>query len=72
MTTATKTNRRNASCVFNRIANARGRFFGLYLTNGEAINAQYRDQTDSYLVIFDRFKNKNRRILKSRVIDATV
>ena len=58
--------------IFQRIENTKGRFFGLYLSSGEKINAQYRSQTDSYLRIYDRNRQKNRMILKTTIIRATV
>ena len=72
MTTSTKSSKtknksRNYSTIFQRVAETGGRFFGLYLSNGERINAQYRSQSEKYLVVFDRNKFKNRRILKTQV-----
>ena len=75
-----KTNRSNKTstqvvantCVFDRMARTAGRFFGLVLESGERINAQYRNQTDKYLMIYDRNQARNRRILKTQVSKTTV
>lgn len=76
-TTKVTTNRtsrltRTTPSLFERLTNTKGRFFGLYLKNGERINAQYRSQSDRYLMVFDRNKVRNRRILKTEVTGATV
>lgn len=63
---------RKTKSMFERIANTAGRFFGLTLQTGEKINAQYRSQSDRYLVVYDRNRSKNRRLSKTSVVDATV
>lgn len=60
------------SNLFTRIANSRGRFFGLSLKNGETLNAQYRNQTNSYLTVFDRTSRTTRKFRKTSVVAATV
>lgn len=72
--TANRTSRptRTTTSLFDRLTKTGGRFFGLYLRNGEKINAQYRSQSDRYLMVYDNNKVRNRRILKSEVIGATV
>jgi hypothetical protein len=67
-TTSTK----RTSALFDRIANTAGRFFGVTLQNGERINAQYRSQSDRYLVVYDRNQARNRRLLKTNVAATTV
>jgi hypothetical protein len=67
-TTSTK----RTSALFDRIANTAGRFFGVTLQNGERINAQYRSQSDRYLVVYDRNQARNRRLLKTNVATTTV
>ena len=54
------------------IANTKGRFFGLYLRNGEVLNAQYRSQTDSYITVYDRSARSVRKLRKTSVARATV
>lgn len=68
MKTTSKTN----SDVFTRIENSKGRFFGLYLKNGDVLNAQYRGSTNSYLTIYDRNTKMVRKIRKTSVGNATV
>ncbi len=63
---------RTTSSLFDRLPNTKGRFFGLYLSSGERINAQYRSQSDRYLMVYDRNNVRNRRILKTQVVGATV
>jgi hypothetical protein len=67
-TTSTKT----TSSVIENITKTKGRFFGLYLTNGEVLNAQYRSQTNSYITVFDRNQKTVRKFRKSSVARATV
>lgn len=54
------------------IANTKGRFFGLYLRNGEVLNAQYRSQTNSYITVYDRSLRTVRKLRKTSVARATV
>lgn len=72
--TANTTSRltRTTSSLFDRLSNTKGRFFGLYLKDGERINAQYRSQSDRYVMVYDRNNAQNRRILKTRIAGATV
>lgn len=70
--TTTRSNQLNTDSVIRNITNTRGRFFGLYLTNGEVLNAQYRSQTASYITIFDRNQRTTRKLRKSSVARATV
>lgn len=71
MKTNTSTNN-NTVNLFTRIANSKGRFFGLYLKNGEKLNAQYRNQTNSYLTVYDRNSKVMRKFRKTSVTGATV
>jgi hypothetical protein len=68
----TNTNTTNTTNMFARIANSKGRFFGLYLKNGETLNAQYRNQTDAYLTVYDRTSKMTRKFRKTSVSRATV
>jgi hypothetical protein len=62
----------NTNSVIQNIVNTKGRFFGLYLTNGEVLNAQYRSQTNSYITVFDRSRRTVRKLRKTSVARATV
>lgn len=46
---------------------AKGRFFGLYLKNGEVINAQFRRETPQKVSIYDRNNGRERLINKSGI-----
>lgn len=72
MRTKNTTTNKRTSGLFDRIANTGGRFFGVTLQNGERINAQYRSQSERYLVVYDRNQARNRRLLKTNVARATV
>ena len=67
----TSKNTTSANLIQN-ITNTKGRFFGLYLRNGEVLNAQYRSQTNSYITVYDRTSRSVRRLRKSSVASATV
>ena len=54
----------------NAIRNSKGRFFGLYTKQGEAINAQFRGETDAYVEVYDRNNHRTRRIAKSSIATA--
>ena len=58
--------------LIESITNTKGRFFGLYLRNGEVLNAQYRSQTNSYITVYDRVAKTTRKLRKSSVARATV
>lgn len=62
----------NTNDLFNKIASTKGRFFGLYLKDGQTINAQFRSLTNSYLTIFDRTSKTLRKFRKTSVLRATV
>ena len=53
------------------IQNTKGRFFGLQ-TRNETFNAQLRGQTPCYLTVFDRNKNRVRRIAKNSVMKVNI
>ena len=56
--------------TLNSIRNSKGRFFGLYTKQGEAINAQFRGETDEYVNVYDRNNKRTRRIAKSSIATA--
>jgi hypothetical protein len=72
MRTKNTTTSKRTTALFDRIANTAGRFFGVTLQSGERINAQYRSQSERYLVVYDRNQARNRRLLKTNVSAATV
>ena len=43
----------------------KGRFFGLYTTQGETLNAQFLGETNNYITVFDRNNRLNRRLAKT-------
>jgi hypothetical protein len=53
--------------VMKAIRNTRGRFFGLYTTQGEAMNAQLMSETDNYVQVYDRNAGENRRLAKTSI-----
>ena len=63
---------RKQSAVLNKIRKTKGRFFGLYTTQGETINAQFRGETESYITVFDRNKANNRRFAKTSLDKITI
>jgi len=44
---------------------SRGRFFGLYTTQGDVINAQFVDETPNYIRVYDRNNFEMRQLAKS-------
>ena len=58
--------------LITNIANTKGRFFGLYLTNGEVLNVQFRSQTNSYITVYDRKARAMRKLRKTSLASATV
>ena len=53
--------------VMKAIRNTRGRFFGLYTTQGEAMNAQLMGETDNYVQVYDRNAGENRKLAKTSI-----
>ena len=49
------------------IRNTRGRFFGLYTTQGEAMNAKLMGETDKYVQVYDRNAGENRKLAKTSI-----
>ena len=48
--------------IMRTIKNTKGRFFGLYTKGGEALNAQYVDDTPSYVTVYDRNASTTRKL----------
>ena len=63
---------KNQISALNAIRNSKGRFFGLYTTNGEVMNAQFLGETDSYIRVFDRNNRTNRKLAKTSVQSANI
>jgi len=53
--------------VMKALRNTKGRFFGLYTTQGEALNAQLRRETDNYVHIYDRNNGVDRKLAKTSI-----
>ncbi len=49
------------------IRNSRGRFFGLYTTQGDVMNAQFVNETPDYIRVYDRNNYQTRQLAKSSV-----
>ena len=49
------------------IRNSSGRFFGLYTTQGDVMNAQFVDETPNYIRVYDRNNYEVRQLAKSSV-----
>lgn len=47
--------------------NSGGRFFGLYTTQGEAINAQFRSDSPRYVEVYDRNNFQTRKLAKTSI-----
>ena len=53
--------------VMKAIRNTKGRFFGLYTTQGESLNAQLMGETQNYVEVYDRNAGVNRRLAKTSI-----
>ena len=53
--------------VMKAIRSSKGRFFGLYTSPGEPLNAQLMKETTDYVQVYDRNSKKSRRFAKSSV-----
>ena len=53
--------------ALNKIRNSKGRFFGLKTTAGEVMNAQFRNETDMYVRVYDRNNMRNRKLAKTSI-----
>lgn len=58
--------------ALNAIRQSRGRFFGLYTTKGEVMNAQFLGETDSYIHVFDRNNRVDRKLAKTSIKSANI
>lgn len=64
----TNTNQR----VLRAIRNSGGRFFGLYTKNGETLNAQYVNESDAYVTVYDRNAYVERKFAKTSLTGARI
>ena len=53
--------------VIKAIRSTKGRFFGLYTTQGEAFNAQLMSETDNYVNVYDRNAGVDRKLAKTSI-----
>ena len=53
--------------VMSAIRNSKGRFFGLYTSQGESLNAQLMAETDKYVQVYDRNSGLTRKFAKTSV-----
>ena len=58
--------------VMRAIRNTKGRFFGLYTSQGETLNAQLMGETDSYVKVYDRNAGVDRKFAKSSICGVRV
>jgi len=70
--TLTNTTVKSKSICFNKIASSGGRFFGLLLSDGQKVNAQYRSQSNKYITVYDKHAKQTRRLLKARILETTI
>ena len=53
--------------VMKAIRDSKGRFFGLYTSQGESVNAQLMGETDNYVQVYDRNAGVNRKLAKTSI-----
>jgi hypothetical protein len=58
--------------TLNSIRQSKGRFFGLYTTSGEVMNAQFLGETDSFIRVYDRNNGVERKLAKTSIKSANV
>ena len=58
--------------ALNAIRQSKGRFFGLYTTSGEVLNAQFLGESDSYIKVFDRNNRTDRKLAKTSIKSANI
>ena len=54
------------------IRNTKGRFFGLYTSNGEVLNAKLKSETNNYVNVYDRNAGVNRKFAKNNIAGVRV
>ena len=63
MNTSNKNTRQDK--IVKAMRTSRGRFFGLTTTQGSSVNARFVSESPSYINVYDRNSNENRKIAKS-------
>jgi hypothetical protein len=58
---------KNQIDALNKIRNSKGRFFGLYTSQGDVINAQFVNESDAYVTVYDRNNFSNRKLAKTSI-----
>ena len=58
--------------ALNAIRQFRGRFFGLYTTQGEAINSQFVSESPAYITVYDRNGGYERKLAKTSIQAVTL
>jgi len=58
---------RKQMTALRSIRESKGRFFGLYTTQGDVLNAQFINETASYIHVYDRNRQTRRKLAKSSV-----
>ena len=53
--------------VMKAIRSSKGRFFGMYTSQGESVNAQLMGETDNYVKGYDRNAGVNRKLAKTSI-----
>jgi|TARA_R100000458_G_scaffold57840_2_gene64707 hypothetical protein len=53
--------------VMRAIRNSKGRFFGLYTSQGESVNAQLMGETENYVKVYDRNAGVDRKFAKTSI-----
>ena len=53
--------------VMKAIRDSKGRFFGLYTSKGESVNAQLMGETDNYVKVYDRNARVSRKLAKTSI-----
>jgi hypothetical protein len=61
-------NKTKQNKIVKAILASKGRFFGLYTKTGESINAQFSQETPSYVTVYDRNKSKYRKLAKTSLV----
>jgi hypothetical protein len=65
MTNKTETTNQN---LILKIANARGRYFGLYTKDGRVFNAQVVKLTPKFVTVYDRNRDVEFKVAKSNIL----
>jgi hypothetical protein len=58
--------------VIKAIRNTKGRFFGLYTSQGETLNAQLMGESNNYVQVYDRNAGIDRKFAKASICGVRV